>query len=166
MYTEVNYAKGITLSDCFSNRGKQKRRCRLPLIVFISRFLHLRLICFNVSFLSSVWGENLIVMAIIDVEVHRLVNSIWKTPQRIVNNSSHDLDISRRNVWCFCWPFGTAFPWSEFASLFPRSCENISPTLFSPPRNTNSSNITVKIRFYRQSVFPRRSPFLNCLIIM
>ena len=76
MYTEVNYAKGITFSHCFSNRGKQKLRCHLPLIVFISRFLHLRLIYLNVSFLPSVSGENLIVIAIIDVEVHRLVNSI------------------------------------------------------------------------------------------
>ena len=42
------------------------------------RFLHLRFICAKVSFLPSVRGENLIVVANINVEVYRLVNSIQK----------------------------------------------------------------------------------------
>ena len=38
--------------------------------------LHLSLICTNVSFQSSLWGENLIVLANINVQVHGLVNFI------------------------------------------------------------------------------------------
>ena len=38
--------------------------------------LHLSLIYTNVSFQSSVWGENLIVLANNNVSVHGLVNSI------------------------------------------------------------------------------------------
>ena len=57
-------------------QGKHKQRCHPPLIMFMSPFLHLRLIFTNVSFHSSLLGNELIVIANINFAVHLLINSI------------------------------------------------------------------------------------------
>ena len=130
--------------------------------MFMPRFLHLWLICTNVSSLFSVLGENVIVIA--TTQVYRLVNTIWKKSQRIVHNSSHDLySIPARPFRCFCWQRRTAIPPVYMYHFVTKELwKYISH--FDLPIQKYKLICTRKRHFYRRSVFPRGPPFLNCLI--
>ena len=140
----------------------------LPLIM--PRLLHLRLIFTSLSgFPSSVWGENPIVIMSLSKLVHRLVNSIWKKPQCIVHNSSHDVyNMSCQNVSllflntqnCISLPVHVHVPFYSKGAV-----KIYSPLWFIHPELSTLSNVPVKDAFIDKVYFPARElPFLNILI--
>ena len=116
------------------------------LIMFLLRFDHLLLICTNASFRSSIWAENLIVFATINVELHRLVNSFYKKPQCMVHNSSHDLYqfiACPAGTFCFFWPLRTAF--SPFCVCYSQEVlKTYLPLWFIHPEIPILSDVPVK----------------------